>query len=221
MSKKYMKKLRKNYKYLIFDFDGTINDTSQGIYATFTAVLRHFGIDASGADLSEHIGPPLKYSYTKLVGRERCDQAIELHAKYFAELNAVAMSKPYDGVIELLDKLKQSGRYAIALASCKYQPHLDASLEAFGLNKYFDCAYAQTESRQFKSEVINALIEDCGYDRKQCLMIGDTLNDVDGAVANGIDVVAVTYGFGSKAELVNSQATAVVESPRELLQLLL
>lgn len=216
-----MEKLSKKYKYLIFDFDGTINDTSQGIYATFTRVLAQFGIDASGMDLREHIGPPLKYSYTKLVGEQNCDKAITLHAKAFAELNAVAMSKPYDGVIELLDKLQKSGNYVLSLASCKYQPHLDASLRMFGLDKYFDHAYAQTEARQFKAEVINALIEDFGYDRRECLMIGDTLNDIDGAVANGIEVVAVTYGFGSRAELEGSSAIAIADSPEQVLKLLI
>ena len=216
-----MKNLSKKYKYLIFDFDGTINDTSQGIYATFTRVLAQFGIDASNVDLKEHIGPPLKYSYTKLVGENNCDKAIELHAKAFAELNAVAMSKPYDGAIELLDKLKKSGKYELSLATCKYQPNLDASLAMFNLDKYFDHAYAQTETRQFKSEVINALIEDFGYDRQQCLMIGDTLNDIDGAVANGIDVVAVAYGFGDKADLIKSQAVAVCDTVDDVAQLLL
>ena len=216
-----MKKLSKTYKHIIFDFDGTINDTSEGIYATFTAVLKQFGIDASGMDLSEHIGPPLKYSYTKLVGESNCDKAIELHAQAFAKLNAVAMSKPYDGAIELLDKLSKSGKYDLSLASCKYQPHLDASLKAFGLDKYFDHAYAQTETRQFKSEVINALIEDFGFDRQQCLMIGDTLNDIDGAVSNGIDVVAVTYGFGKRDELAHSPAVAICDSVDELAKLLL
>lgn len=216
-----MKKLSKIYKYIIFDFDGTINDTSEGIYATFTAVLKHFGIDAANIDLSEHIGPPLKYSYTKLVGEHNCDKAIELHAKAFAELNAVSMSKPYDGAVDLLCKLKQSGKYELSVASCKYQPHLDASLKTFGLDKYFDHAYAQTEERQFKSEVINALIEDFGYDRQQCLMIGDTLNDIDGAVANGIDVIAVTYGFGKRDELERSPAIALCDSTAQVAELLL
>lgn len=216
-----MNKLNKNYKYLIFDFDGTINDTSEGIYATFTAVLKHFGIDAADVDLTPHIGPPLKYSYTCLVGEEHCDEAIALHAKAFAELNAVAMSKPYEGAIELLSKLKKSGKYVLSLASCKYQPHLDASLKVFGLDKYFDHAYAQTDARQFKAEVINALITDFGYDRKQCLMIGDTLNDIDGAVANGIDVVAVAYGFGKREELERTNAVAICDSVDELAELLI
>lgn len=215
-----MHKLSKNYKHIIFDFDGTINDTSEGIYATFTAVLKHFGIDAVNLDLSEHIGPPLSYSYAKLLGKERTAEAIKLHAKTFADINAVAMSKPYDGAIEMLRKVRACGKYTMSVASCKYEPHLIASLKAFGLDKYFDYVYAQNESRQFKADVLNALIDENGFDRKECLMIGDTLNDVDGAVSCGIDVVAVTYGFGKKEDLERSPAIALCASPAEVTQLL-
>lgn len=216
-----MIKLDKQYKNLIFDFDGTINDTSAGIYATFTAVLSYFGIDARGTDLREHIGPPLNYSYTKLVGADKCDEAIELHRQKFAELNAVAMSKPYDGVIEMLDRLKASNKYVMAVASCKYQPHLVSSLKMFGLDKYFTYVYAQTETRQFKHEVINALIEENGLERAECLMIGDTLNDVEGALCNNIDVVAVTYGFGTKEELRTAKTVALCETVAEVEEVLM
>lgn len=216
-----MNKLSQKYKYLILDFDGTINDTSQGIYATFTKVLAHFGIDASTLDLSEHIGPPLKYSYTRLVGADKCDEAIALHAKAYAELNAVALSHPYDGAVELLDKLYNSGKYVLGVASCKYYPHLIASLKMFDIEKYFTHIYAQTETCQFKAEVINALIEENGLPRDECLMIGDTLNDIDGAVANNIDVIAVTYGFGKREDLERSSAIALCSSVDEVAQLLL
>lgn len=215
-----MQKLPKNYKHIIFDFDGTINDTSEGIYATFTAVLKRFGIDAKSLDLSEHIGPPLSYSYTKLVGKERSAEAVKLHAKTFADINAVAMSKPYDGAIEMLQKVKSCGKYTMSVASCKYEPHLIASLKAFDLYKYFDYVYAQNALRQFKADVLKALIDENGMDKKECLMIGDTLNDVDGAVSCGIDVMAVTYGFGKKEELAHSPAIMLCASPREVCKLL-
>ena len=117
-----MQKLSKNYKHIIFDFDGTINDTSEGIYATFITVLKHFGIDASNWYLSEHIGPPLTYSYTKLVGAARCDEAIALHRKTFVDINAVALSKPYDGAIDLLDKVYNSKNIPCRLLRANTNP---------------------------------------------------------------------------------------------------
>ena len=55
--------LKNNYKYLIFDFDGTINNTAPGITATFKATLDAFGVDYSNVDFTKHIGPPLKHSF--------------------------------------------------------------------------------------------------------------------------------------------------------------
>ena len=216
-----MKKLTKQYKYIIFDFDGTINNTSPGIYATFTNVLAHFGVDASTVDLSRHIGPPLNDSYTHLVGAERCDEAIELHKKVFAESNAAENSFLYDGIVDVLDKLRQSGKYTLAIASSKYEPHAITSLKYHKIGHFFDYVYGQTEQRGFKAEVLRQLIDDNGWDRSICLMIGDTLHDVEGAHANGIDVVAVTYGFGKKDELEQAHPIALCDSPNDLKKLLL
>ena len=216
-----MKKLTKNYKYIIFDFDGTVNNTSPGIYATFTKVLAHFGVDASTVDLSRHIGPPLDDSYTHLVGKERCDEAIELHKKVFAEDNAAENSFLYDGIVDVLDKLRQSGKYTLAIASSKYEPHAITSLQYHKIGHFFHFVYGQTDKRGFKEEVLRQLIDDNGFDRAQCLMIGDTLHDVEGAHANGIDVVAVTYGFGKRDELIEAHPIALCDSPKDILKILL
>ena len=214
-------KLKKNYKYIIFDFDGTINNTAGGIYDTFTKVLAHFGVDASGIDLSVHIGPPLSDSYTHLLGSERCDEAIALHKKVFAENNALRNSVLYDGIVEVLEQLTQSGKYTLAIASSKYEPHAVESLIYHHIDKYFACVYGQTERRGFKEEVLRQLIDDNGWNRADCLMIGDTLHDMEGAHANGIDVVAVTYGFGKLDELVAANPIAICDCPEEIIKLLL
>ena len=215
-----MKKLTKQYKYIIFDFDGTINNTSPGIYSTFTKVLAHFGVNASTVDLSRHIGPPLSDSYTHLVGTERCDEAIELHKKIFAEDNAAENSFLYDGIVDVLKQLRQSGKYTLAIASSKYEPHAITSLKYHKIQEYFDFVYGQTEKRGFKAEVLRQLIDDNGWDRSKCLMIGDTLHDVEGAHANRIDVVAVTYGFGKRDELEQAKPVALCNSPSDIINLL-
>ena len=215
-----MNKLDKHYKYIIFDFDGTINNTSPGIYATFTNVLAHYGVDVSKVDLSEHIGPPLTDSYTRLLGADLCEEAIELHKKVYADLNAIENSFLYDGLVDVLEQLSASGKYVLSIASSKYEPHAITSLKYHKLTKYFAHVYGQTEKRGFKEEVLRQLIADNGFDKSQCLMIGDTMHDVDGALANGIDVVAVTYGFGKRNELRHANVVALVDTPADILKLL-
>ena len=214
-------KLNKHYKYIIFDFDGTINNTSPGIYATFTEVLSHFGVDVSNIDLSRHIGPPLADSYAHLVGSAQCEQAIKLHKEVYARNNALYNSFLYDGIVDVLEQLSKSGKYTLAIASSKYEPHAVESLAYHKIGKYFSCVYGQTDRRGFKEEVLRQLIDDNGWSRCECLMIGDTLHDVEGAHANGIDVVAVTYGFGKRDELAQAKPIAICNSPRDILNLLL
>lgn len=215
-----MGKLTDKYKYIIFDFDGTVNDTSPGIYATFTAVLRHYGVDASSIDLSRHIGPPLADSYTQLLGAQRCNQAIALHKQYYDAGNAIQNSRLYDGITQLLQALTQHG-YVLAIASSKFQPHAEQSLAYHKIAHFFAYVYGQNEQRGYKSEVLRQLLADSGWAARDCLMIGDTLHDIDGAHANGIDAVAVTYGFGKRDELARAQTLSLCDSPQDIGNLLL
>lgn len=213
-----MHKLNK-YKYLIFDFDGTINNTSPGIYAVFKHVLDTMGVSYDGVDFSEHIGPPLEFSYEKLVGKARMDEAIALHKRYFAEDNAAANSFLYDGIVDTLRALQVNG-YVLSVASSKYEPHVIESLQYLHLDGFFAHAYGQNERRGFKTEVLRQLVADNGWDKSQCLMIGDTCYDMQGALDNGLDFLAVSYGFG-KAEDMAPHSVAVADSPKQLADLLL
>ena len=207
------------YKYVIFDFDGTINDTSEGIYATFRGVLDSYGIDYSNIDFSKHIGPPLDFTYTEFVGKERYAEAVQKHYEVYKKLNAAEMCHVYDGIPELIADLYQKG-YVLALASSKYEPHAILSLKNLHLYDYFAKVYGQNERRGYKNEILRQLIADNGWDKSQCVMIGDTLYDVDGANENGIDVIAVTYGFGKREDLEKANTVAVVDTPQELIRIL-
>ncbi len=207
----------KEYKYLIFDFDGTINDTSQGIYATFKAVLDSFEVDYSHVDFFEHIGPPLDFSYNKLVGSQLCREAIKRHYRFYKELHADRLCRIYDGIDFVIESLHEAG-YVIALASSKYEPHLVSLLQNLKLDQFFTCIYGQTEKRGYKVEILRQLIEDNRWEKEQCIMIGDTLYDVEGAHGNGIDVLAVAYGFGKKEDLIAAHPVAVVDTPQDVLK---
>lgn len=215
-----MHELANKYKYIIFDFDGTIDDTSPGIYATLIKVAKHYGVDCAHADLSKYIGPPLDFIYEDLVGAQNRDEAVKLHYKIFAEDDAAKNSVLYDGIADTLAALKKHG-YVLAIASSKYEPHAVESLAYFGLSEYFDYVYGQTERRGYKIEVLRQLIDDHGWDRARCVMIGDTFYDAEGAKANGVDYLAVTYGFGHFDELLRGNPVGVADSPKQIAELLL
>ena len=77
------------------------------------------------------------------------------------------------------------------------------------------------ERRGYKIEVLRQLIADHNWDKTECLMIGDTFYDAEGAAANGVDFLAVTYGFGTNKELVDGNPVAMADSPKQIAELLL
>ena len=211
--------LKNNYKYLIFDFDGTINNTAPGITATFKATLDAFGVDYSNVDFTKHIGPPLKHSFDMLVGIDRCQEAINTFRRIFEQTNALKNSHIYPNVDKLLPLLKQHG-YVLSIATSKHEPFAIESLDFLGIAQYFDVVYGQNEHRGYKNEILRQLIADNGWEKSQCLMIGDTCYDVDGAQANGIDVLAVSYGFEDRQTLLAHNPNAVVDTVEEIAQTL-
>ncbi len=215
------KPYRGRYKYLIFDFDGTINNTAPGITATFKKVLDMYAVDYSEVDFNRHIGPPLEFSFQELVGGDRWKSALDDYRRIFSEDNAALNSSIYPGIEETLKSLSDSGRYRLSVATSKYQPFAEESLKFLGIDGLFDCVYGQTETRGYKNEILAQLIGDNGWDRRRCLMIGDTCYDIDGARDNGVDILAVTYGFQKKSELINASPDFLADSPGEIAELLL
>ena len=211
--------LKSNYKYLIFDFDGTINNTAPGITATFKATLDLYGVDYSNVDFNEHIGPPLEHSFKLLVGGDRWQDALQTFRRIFEETNALKNSTIYPNIDKLLPLLKQKG-YDLSIATSKYEPFAIESLSYLGIAQHFDFVYGQNQRRGYKNEILRQLLEDNGWDKSQCLMIGDTCYDVDGAQANGLDVLAVSYGFEDRQVLLDHNPNALVDSVSEIAQLL-
>ena len=104
------------YRYIIFDFDGTINNTAPGIVATFKRVLDMYRVDYSDVDFNKHIGPPLEYSFKELVGGDRWREALETYRRIFEETNAVRNSFLYDGIVDTLKKLYDEGHSGCMVA---------------------------------------------------------------------------------------------------------
>ena len=71
-----------------------------------------------------------------------------------------------------------------------------------------------------KARLINRAVEALQFDKENCIMIGDRMFDIEGAVEAGVDSIGVTYGFGDRAELVNAGASYIVDSPKEILSVI-
>ncbi len=207
------------YKYIIFDFDGTINNTEEGITNAFKATLDLYGVDYTNVDFKRHIGPPLEFSFRELLGDDKWEQAVDKYREIFTKIDAINQCQVYDGIIDVLTQLRQRG-YILAVATSKYEPYAIQSLTKLGLIDKFDFVYGQNERRGYKNVILSQLIGDNNWDKAQCLMVGDTHYDVEGAHDNNIDVLAVTYGFETREQLTQCHPTYIVDSTQAILEVL-
>lgn len=209
------------YQYYLFDLDGTLTDSGEGIMNSIRHALDKFGItEYDEAVLRKFIGPPLAECFQKYFGLspEEARTGIDYYREYYTA-GGMFENAVYDGVKELLEGLKAQGK-TLLVATSKPELFAKQILEHFELAQYFDCiaGASMDETRVHKDEVIAyALQQYPDIERKQAVMIGDRLHDIMGGKANGMDTVGVLYGFGSRKELEEAGADLIVARPEEIL----
>lgn len=209
-----------NFQHLLFDLDGTIIDSHKGIFNCLKYAFEAYGYPyGDDEELRVFIGPPLFEQIQKYTGAD--DETTRLMvAKYRERYKPIGAfeNSLYEGIVEALRELKAAGK-RIYLATSKPEEFAKAILERHGIHLLFDeiCGADLTKGLGTKEEVIADLFERCAVDKDSCIMIGDTHFDVDGAKNMGIASMGVTWGFGSKEELINSGADILVATPAEML----
>ncbi len=210
----------KSYNTVLFDLDGTISDSGQGITNSVKYSLKKFGIEENDFEkLKRFVGPPLYASFEKYYGftHEEAVKAVEYYREYY-NAGGIFELTIYDGVIDLLKALRESGK-KIILATSKPEVYAEKIAEHFGFKDYFDniSGALLDGSRIEKADIITyALQRVSESDISKCIMIGDRSFDVIGARAFGMDSIGVTWGYGERAELEESGATYIVDSAEEI-----
>ena len=211
----------KEYEYYIFDFDGTLVDSSEGIYNSIIYALKEFGIEENDREkLRYFIGPPLFHSFKHIYGVNDEDSNW-LVAKYREryKVKGCAESLVYDDVPEMLKALKERGK-KIAIASSKPKQFVDEISKHLGIFEYYDFVSAETfdKTHSSKEDLINTVLEHFENPPKEkCLMIGDRFYDIDGAKATDLDSAGALYGLGETQELTTAGATYLLNTPFDLL----
>lgn len=211
------------YKTILFDLDGTLTDPGLGITNSVAYALKKYGIEVENRQsLYSFIGPPLNDSFKKYYGfsDEKAMEAIWCYREYFAD-KGLYENEVYEGVEQLLGKIKESGR-KIVLATSKPEQFAERILEHFDLIKYFDvvAGASMDEKRNKKGDVIKYAMEKGGFTSDGAVMIGDREHDVLGAKENGIDTIGVLYGYGSRDELEKAGAMHIAQTVEDIFALL-
>jgi phosphoglycolate phosphatase len=182
---------------VIFDLDGTLTDSAQGIVSSFRHALGEVGVGVPDDDLAARIvGPPMHHTLGEMGLGEDADAAI---AAYRADYSTRgwALNRLFDGIAELLADLHAAG-VRLAVATSKAEPTARRILEHFGLDGHFEViAGASVDgSRATKSDVVAHALAQLNPLPDRVLMVGDRSHDVEGAADHGIDTVVVGWGYG-------------------------
>lgn len=212
------------YKTVLFDLDGTVTDPGLGITNSVIYSLEKFNIKVEDrTSLYRFIGPPLRESYAKYYhfSDEDIDRAVVYYREYYSE-KGIFENVLYDGMEDVLDQIKRSGR-RIILATSKPEPFAIKILEHFQIDRYFDFVAGSNmdETRVQKAEVIAYALGACEItDLSSVVMVGDREHDIVGAKKAGLDSIGVLYGYGGLEELQNAGATYIVEQAADVANLL-
>ena len=213
------------YDIILFDLDGTLTDSSEGITKSVQYALRFFSIDEPNLEkLRCFIGPPMITAFMEYYGfsREKAEQAREKYRERY-EVKGIFENKMYEGMDVLLGDLKAAGN-TLAVATSKPQKYAEIVLDYFGLSQYFDLIVGAEMHGSIgeKQEIIANAIKLIGEDKKSSmLMVGDRKMDIYGAAVNSIKSVGVRYGFSVGSELEDAGADYVVPTVAALRELLL
>jgi len=208
-------------KTILFDLDGTLTDSGEGIIKSSAMVLEAYGLPVPSYEkMRVFVGPPLHETFHKFgVPQDKCDDAVLL---YRTRYNTVGKfeNTPYPGIRELLATLQNQG-HRLFVATSKPEALSIEILQHFDLARYFEiiCGATEDRSRVEKSDVIAYLLQQAG-DQDNAIMVGDTVFDVTGAAAHNIPTIGVAWGYGNAQDMKNAGAAAIAETPEALLELL-
>ena len=208
-------------KSILFDLDGTLTDSGEGIMKSAVYALAHYGIEApSDAELRTFVGPPLTESFARFgVPQDQLTKAVEIYRSRYIPIGRFE-NTPYPGIRQLLEQLKADG-HRLYVATSKPEWMSIEILEHFDLAKYFDmiCGAATDFSRNSKEAVIAHLLKECGA-QENPVMVGDTAYDVIGAKEHGIPTIGVDWGYGKNEDMEKAGAIAIAYTMEQLYALL-
>jgi len=203
---------------LIFDLDGTILDTIEDIHSSLMDMLRYFYFSTFDISITkQYVGDGIKKLVERAVGQ---DNFKDEHERYFRSIykeNLVKKTKPFDSILEVLERLK--GRYIMAVLSNKSFEMTDYLIRYFKLDNYFLRWYGGDSFVEKKPSPlpIYEIIKITGS-KKGGYVIGDNYTDVESGNRAGLKTIFCRYGYGKLYDLMPDY---FVDTPEELLNILI
>ena len=202
---------------VIFDLDGTLLDTSEGVIRSVNYTIETLGYESLPEDmLRTFIGPPIHHRMQEIYGitEEAAKEAMHIFRNHYKE-GDLFFAAHYEGLEELLQKLREEG-YLLGVCTYKREDQARMLLEDKGLAPYFHVIHGQDpEGKLSKAEVLQLTMKDLGVIPEETVMVGDAYTDAVGARDAGVPFLGVTYGFGfrTKEDVAEYPHVGVADTP--------
>lgn len=215
------------YRACIFDLDGTLTDTLESLTYSVNATLNALGLsDISSEQCKNFVGNGARYLIERAleasgdVDLEHIEEAMEIYSRIF-KVNCTYHVAPYEGIVELLETLHETG---IKLAVLSNKPHaqtLDVVATYFE-SQLFTCVQGQQKGIPRKPDPAAALMiaKQMGVEPCECVYIGDSDVDMCTGNAAGMESVGVTWGFRTKDVLEQHGAKHTIDYPNQLITIM-
>ncbi|MEE1610862.1 HAD family hydrolase [Microvirga sp. CF3016] len=202
----------------LFDLDGTLTDPKTGITRSVQYALDKLGRPVPDADdLTWMIGPPLIASFTELLGgAEQAQDAVRFYRERYSDVGLFE-NEVYAGIPLLLRTLQERG-VRLFVATSKLQVFARRIIDHFDLSRFFIEIYgSEPDNRNAdKRDLIRHILDQERFDPVRAVMIGDRKHDAIGAKANGMASIGITWGYGSREELLAAGIDRLVDTPDAL-----
>lgn len=209
------------YNIVLFDLDGTLTDSGEGIINSVIYSLKKRGITEDDREkLKCFVGPPLEESYRRYYGFNDIEskKAVEYYREYYQE-KGIFENNLYNGIENLLLNLKNNGKKLI-LTTSKPEYYAEKIVRYFKIEKYLDGVIGSNMDGTLtdKKELIEKVLETkCSRSNKsEIVMVGDRKYDIIGAKKNEIKSIGVLYGYGTREELISAGADHIADNIENL-----
>ncbi len=211
-----------NLKLLLFDFDGTLADTRQAIVLAKQEAMRRLGLTVLSEEAcASTIGLTAKAGFLKLypgMSDVQADECTALYRQLFEEYRLKVPPTLFDGVTETLQALQAQGK-TLTIATARNKASLMEFLDILHLKEYFDYVLCGEDTQRLKPhpDAVLKTLEELHFAPEEALMIGDMTMDIEMGKRAGVYACGVTYGNGSREQLLAAGADVVIDSMQELL----
>lgn len=213
------------YRYVIFDFDGTLADTNSGIVQTFQATFAEMGIPDPGRDtISATIGLMLKDGFLQAapcLSDSEADRAVAIYRRLFNSIG-IPQTTAFPGVLEMLDAVHNAG-VRMSIASSRSHQTLELLAGRLGIAQHFElyCGAEDVVNHKPAPDMVNLILERFQLDPKDVLVVGDATYDLLMGNSAGCDSCGVTWGNQKRAQLKTASPDYIVDTFDELLKVII